>query len=57
VIENKSDFKEITNICNDIKTKVKGVTEDNPQSSFALSQLNMCVESVSLAPEIADTML
>ena len=37
----------IVKICGDIKTILEGVTEDNLQGSFALSQLNMWAKSVS----------
>jgi len=47
VIKNKSDFMAIVKICGDIKTILEGVTEDNLQGSFALSQLNMWAKSVS----------
>jgi len=57
VIQNKSDFMAIVKKCNNIKTILEGVTEDNLQASFALSHLDKCAKAVSLAPEIADTII
>jgi len=57
VIQNKSDFMAIVKKCDDFTTILGGVTEDNLQASFALSQLNMCAKAVSLASEIADTII